>query len=536
MTTAEQQKIASRKLTHWIENERKIVTFRDISREVGCHVNLAKNLLLEYHNSHPSSSATYLLTGPLLSTSTLNQTQLLSLQPKHGDQSLTQKVRIVDMDEMSEGDRNSEDEREEDEIGFEEVGNDKGAEDGLAGNLGIIGGKSGEEGEGLRGEDVIRWGVVLVGQDDLEEKKKLFETDTLNIHIHSLAPAPISDPAQYLIPNLILRENFNYHNPALYGTISGDAFKPSISAQGQEKKAMKDGGMDWSGAKKVVGGKKPEEKKIEEKKTEEKKPEAKKSFFGASTTSKATTSAAETPSEPAKATSSTAGKPAKSTQAPSGSISSKKKRVIHSDTEEDEPPAAAAAAPASSAPSLSKKGMKAEPTSSMVRADDQKAMEAMMSMDMDMDVDMDMSDPADEPSPKNKKKGSHKAETAVDEVTVKKQAGTPGSSGGVRKKRKVKKTVVETNKKGYTVSRDVWTEESCSESEPEDKKPDISKSKPPMKARDSTSSIGSNNAKTPASSGAASGAGAAAGAGGAKKVGGANLKGQSTLKGFFTKK
>ncbi|WVQ96952.1 hypothetical protein IAU59_004061 [Kwoniella sp. CBS 9459] len=531
MTTPEQQKLAVRKITHWIENERKIVTYRDISREVGCHVNLAKNLLLEYQTSHPSVSATYLLTGPLLSTSTLNQTQLLSLQPKLGDPSLTQKVRIVDMDEMSEGDRNSEDEREEDEIGFEEVGNDKGAEDGLAGNLGIgiVGGKSGEEGEGLRGEDVVRWGVVLVGQDELEEKKKLFEAETLNIHIHSLAPAPISDPAQYLISNLTLREHPNYHNPSVYGTISGDAFKPNVTGAasvGQDKKTMKDGSMDWSGAKKVVGG-----KKVEEKKADVTKPEAKKSFFGSSTAAKATTttSTSEAVAEPSKAdTSSSTLAPKKSTPAPSGSLSGKKKRVIHSDTEEDEPPAAPAAAPASSAPSSSKKGLKAEPTSSMVRADDQKAMEAMMSMDMDMDMDVDVnaSGVVQKPSPQNKKKPTKKAATAADEAVVKQEPGTTNGSG-TRKKRKVKKTVVETNKKGYTVSRDVWTEESCSESESEqnamDKKPDISKlSKPGMKARDSASSIGS--------------AGAGAGAGGAKKAGGASLKGQSTLKGFFTKK
>ncbi|OCF42861.1 hypothetical protein I317_03338 [Kwoniella heveanensis CBS 569] len=458
------------------------------------------------------------------------------------------------MDEMSEGDRNSEDEREEDEqVGFEEVGNDNGDEDGLAGNLGIIGGKSGEEGEDLRREDVVRWGVVLVGQDELEEKKKLFESETLNVHIHSLAPAPFSDPAQYLIPNLTLREHPNYHNPSLYGTISGDAFKPNVpvAADGQDKKSMKDGGMDWSGvgAKKVVGGKKVEDKKADDKQAQgkENKNEPKKSFFEASTTTKAATPTAEPITEPSKATSSTTAKPTKSSTASSGSISGKKKRVIHSDTEEDEPPAPSAAgaadAPASSASSLSKKALKPEPTSSMVRADDQKAMEAMMSMDMDMDVDMldevELAQAAAS-SPKNAKKGPKKATTPAEEVVVKKEPGTTSGSAGVRKKRRVKKTVVETNKKGYMVSEDVWTEESCSESEPEqadtDKKPATaitsSKSKPPMKARDSASSIGSNTTKTPASSGAASGAGTS----GTKKAGGPSLKGQSTLKGFFTKK
>ncbi|WWC96586.1 hypothetical protein V866_003454 [Kwoniella sp. B9012] len=490
MVSEDQQKVATRKLTQWIENDNRIVTYRDISREVGCHVNTAKNLLLSHYISNPSLSPTYLLTGPLLSTSTINQTQLHSLTQIHG--SSTQRVRIVDMDEMSEGDRNSEDEDDDDE---KEVGNDNGAEDGLVGDLKLpIPGsvKDDEEMGALEREEVKRWGVVLVGKDGLEEKKKLFEQDTLNLHIHSLAPSPINDPAQYLIPNLTLREHKNYHNAQIYGTISGETFRPAVPAVA-EKKAMKDGGIDWS-SKKVVGGSKKEEvkKKEEPQKNETKKVDTKKP--SSSTATKDTSKPASTRPTPAPA----------STQ---GSISGKKKRVIHSDTEEDEP----APPPKTATVDGSKK---VDPTSSMIRADDQRAMEAMMSMDMD--IDMEMSD---------------------NEVKVKKEPGavTGTESRKVRKKRRVKKSKTVEDKKGRMVTKDYSTDESYTASEtdePTDSTKAKSRSAPATKPqiikRESTSSIGSGTTKPPASSGSHLPA--------KKATGGGAAKGQSTLKGFFTKK
>ncbi|WVW80497.1 hypothetical protein I302_102481 [Kwoniella bestiolae CBS 10118] len=415
MASAEQQKIATRKLTQWIENDKRIATYRDISREVGCHVNIAKNLLLNHYTSNPSLTPTYLLTGPLLSTSRIT---LLS---------------------------------------------------------GLGAGAGEEDEEVRRDEGVGRWGVVLVGAEGLEDKKKLFEQDTLNIHIHSLAPSPITDPAQYLIPNLTLREHKNYHNPQIYGTITGETLKPS-AALVPDKKTMKDGGIDWS-KKKVVGGDKKEEpkKKEEAKKVEPSKPNSK-PITTTSSSSTATTKPAPTPA---------------STQ---GSISGKKKRVIHSDTEEDEP---------TPPPAATKK--KVEPTSSMIRADDQKAMEAMMSMDMDVDM----------------------SDEEVD-VRFKKEAGT------VRKKRRVRKSRTEVDKKGRMVTKDYSTDESYTASE-NDESPSKTKSKPApsskptINKRESTSSIGSNT-KTPASSGSGSHPPAK------KAATGGAAKGQSTLKGFFTKK
>jgi hypothetical protein len=40
--SAQQQKDGNRKLKQWLENDKKVVTYRDISREIACHVNHAK--------------------------------------------------------------------------------------------------------------------------------------------------------------------------------------------------------------------------------------------------------------------------------------------------------------------------------------------------------------------------------------------------------------------------------------------------------------------------------------------------------------
>lgn len=41
VSSAEQEK-TTRTLKQWLENDRRVVTYRDVSRDVGCHVNLAK--------------------------------------------------------------------------------------------------------------------------------------------------------------------------------------------------------------------------------------------------------------------------------------------------------------------------------------------------------------------------------------------------------------------------------------------------------------------------------------------------------------
>lgn len=190
------------------------------------------------------------------------------------------------MDQMSDDERNSEHSDEDDEV---RMNNDDGAMD--EGAMGIKRDEGEDEGE-LESEEVARWGVVMVSEEGLEgkfkcprgdpqtggrtltlclEKKELFEQDKLSIHIYALSPAPvkvgftsiwlshesvliIQDPGQYLVSNLALRSNKHYHNPAVYGTITGDALK-------NVPEVMRDGGIDFG----TVPAKKKEDAPVKKK-------------------------------------------------------------------------------------------------------------------------------------------------------------------------------------------------------------------------------------------------------------------------------
>ena len=142
---------------------------------------ILRSLLLDYYGAHTSLCPTYLLTGNLLSTSTLATTLLPEDRPSG---TATQVVKIVDMDEMSDVDRNSEDgadlaeepvateAADGDEMNADEMwGNDRGAEGGLSGRgekTGVI-----RDDDAIKEEDVPRWGVVLVQDDQLERELEL---------------------------------------------------------------------------------------------------------------------------------------------------------------------------------------------------------------------------------------------------------------------------------------------------------------------------------------------------------------------------
>lgn len=117
------------------------------------------SLMRAYLSSHPAVAATYLLSGPLLASSTLAQTQVAANGGGPATQSLahmsaTQKIKIVDMDQMSDDERNSEADAEEEREEIElEHSEDKIAVD--------------DQGAVVP-EEVARWGVVLVGQDALD--------------------------------------------------------------------------------------------------------------------------------------------------------------------------------------------------------------------------------------------------------------------------------------------------------------------------------------------------------------------------------
>lgn len=129
-----------------------------------------RSLLLSYYATH-TATATYLLTGPLLRNSTLAYTQLpptAPASPTTATQSLAHlggQVKIVDMDQMSDDERNSEVDDAEDDV---RMTNDDGALD--QGALGIE-----REGDGdLQSEEVPRWGVVMVSEEGLEGEPKQF--------------------------------------------------------------------------------------------------------------------------------------------------------------------------------------------------------------------------------------------------------------------------------------------------------------------------------------------------------------------------
>jgi DNA polymerase delta subunit 3 len=153
-------------------------------------------------------------------------------------------VRIVDMDQVSEDERNSED----GDMGMEGlgeetpvVGNDRGGEGGISGK-----GEGDEEVklekeeglEGLDAEKVTRYGVVLVGEEGLEgelsgqstphracedesligvsEKKGLFEQGQVSIHVYSLSPAPVKVRSRLASRHLPLPMPSRRLYPSLY--------------------------------------------------------------------------------------------------------------------------------------------------------------------------------------------------------------------------------------------------------------------------------------------------------------------------------
>lgn len=118
------------------------------------------SLLLHYQASHPDVVATYSLSGPLLSTSALGHTAVSATQDTPASQSLahmsaTQKLRIVDMDQMSDDERNSEADEEEQrqEEALESEVEQNAKEDWDM-----------EDAE----PEVARWGVVIVKSGDLD--------------------------------------------------------------------------------------------------------------------------------------------------------------------------------------------------------------------------------------------------------------------------------------------------------------------------------------------------------------------------------
>ncbi|BEJ13236.1 hypothetical protein CspHIS471_0304100 [Cutaneotrichosporon sp. HIS471] len=447
-TSTELSQKASTWLSQTLATEQRPVTFRELARELHCHIHTAKNLLNDYLSTY-DAVPTFLVSGPLLAHSTLGHTQTMLSQEAPPTQSLahlsaTQKVRIVNMDEQSD-DGNSEagdPEEEVEELGARTEAMEEDAES-----------QQRPQTEG----DVARWGVVLVGADELDDKRKLFEVAA--VHVYAIAPAPIKDPAILLSSAFGLREKSDYLVSSL-GTIVGEAL---LAAQSKP--------MVQSSDKKPAP--KKEDKPVKKEPTKE---------FVKKEVVKPAVKKERTPPKPQKL-----------------SASRSKRRVIASDSEEEEE---IEVAPAQRKAPL-------QQTSSMVRADDQAAMEAIMAMDVDIDEEEDdVSQPMTKPAVKAKPASSEEG-------------------GKKRKRRRVKKSKMEKDAKGYMVTKDYWSDESYSGSETDTESPTET-------ARVSSKS-GSSRSQEPSrtsSSASAAGSSRPSGKGIAKKA----QMGQSTLAGFFKKK
>ncbi|KAL7419789.1 hypothetical protein Q5752_005705 [Cryptotrichosporon argae] len=510
--TDEQRKVAGRVLAHWIDNEHRVVTARELARELGCHVDIAKNLMLAQLGAS-AYRATYLVSGRLRATSKLTTTSLAARDSTDGGgQSLahlsaTQKIRVVDMDERSEGEVDSEYGDDEDVEGGQygvpglgTVGNDKGDAVGLGAGAGAGRG----EGESVRPEEVGRWGVVLVDQDGLEDKKSLFET--CGVHVYALSPARIKDPAQFILPTFALRQRADYLRPESYGTITGEPMGPGAKAPPPGK--MRDGAMDW-GAGKGKDGKeekgkaaKPakEEKKVDDVKAKNEKPAAEVSK--AETASSKVAVQEKAKKAEAKVETETAA------PTPASSASRKKKRVITSDDEDELVPTAQATA-AAPAPISAPLG----PTSSMVR-EEMAAMEAMMGMDMDVDMDDD-----DDVKP---------------DVAQAASSSKSKAAAGGKKVRQVKKSRKVMDDRGYMVTKDYYTDEEYSGTDDETKPAVKSKAEPKRTA--STALVTSNKSGGGGGGGGEGGGGGGGGSAASAKPAPKRAAGQTSLAGFFKKK
>ncbi|GMK58211.1 hypothetical protein CspeluHIS016_0502430 [Cutaneotrichosporon spelunceum] len=349
--------------------------------------------------------------------------------------SATQKVRIVNMDEQSDD-------------GNSEAGDLEEVVEELEASTEAIEDDAESQQRPQREGGVVRWGVVLVSADELDEKRMLFEGPT--VHVYSVGPTPIKDPEILLSSTFGLREKNDYIQSSL-GTIVGEAL---VAAQ----------------SKPVV---QPSEKKPMLKNEVE---PVKKDLAKGPTKQDAAKPVGKEPTPPKR-------------QKQSGSRS--KRRTIASDSEEEEE---IEAGPISRKPPL-------QQTSSMVRADDQAAMEVIMGMDVDIDEE--------------------------DEPIVKAKPATREEGERKRKRRRVKKSKTEKDSKGYLVTKDYWTDESFSGSETDTEggteraraswKPTPSRSKEVSRTSSSASAVGSSR---PGSKGPT------------KKA----PMGQSTLAGFFKKK
>ncbi|KAG7562476.1 hypothetical protein FFLO_02055 [Filobasidium floriforme] len=505
--TAEQEKKAQDRLAKWIDLEHKIVTYREVSREVGVNINTAKNMLVRYLKANPTTFPTYILTGTYLPTRSRSSTPVPTSDEKIETPSTpTPTSTPMDVDETTpkavKGERDGPT-IDPDEI-KPEITKLKSRKD---------------DPYPVHCEDVERKGMLLVGgKETLESKLELFVPSTIKVQIYSLSPSQISDPAQYLPPTLRLRQRENYNDPEVIGSVTGRFEMTTIEKPGESSK---------SAAKSVASKTKPTTSA-----SVATKASAPKAIFGSKTKSREDS---EKPEEPVKE------KPAKTVR---------KKKVRSespSETETEKPEMVKGKGKTTTMPV----NKSAEP---LQKVNDEQAEQMIMDSFWDDEAAGIPSSDAmvaeedhvagEDTSAKVSGKGMQgsrptipqkRSSTAVSqtdrETTPTPSGSKGGSSGRIRKKRRVVRSETKMNDKGYIVTEDVSGEESYSSDGGTPQPPKkAKKAAPKLTKSTSTTSLKSEPPAKPKTTGSSSAAASKPAAAAKPKK-----KGQQTLAGFFKK-
>ncbi|KAI0267633.1 DNA polymerase subunit Cdc27 [Gloeopeniophorella convolvens] len=459
-------------LTEELVVEKNVVTYRSLSRALGIHVNQAKNELAQYHSEHAGTvegaHATYLIMG----------------EPR-----VSYLDSIRNTDEM--------------DVESEEVGEVS--------------------------EEVLETKITLTSEAGLEHSKGQY-AQIHSIHIYSLSPSPIREPALVCEPTKALREaeNQSSTDSVTLGRITGPhvekrknipkarpAAKASVTASSSRNKLP---GLSKPAVKDIKPTIKTEPKDVKPDIKEEvpkPKPSGKLDFSKAKPAeSKPKVGARKLQPAEAVPKAATKGdsKPIKQEETEKR-LTKRKSRIALSDSEDDvapppKKPSPGPAEPKSIArvkkgvivsdddeeaapkPARAKAAYKAKVKPAPPDSDNERELRAMMDVDDDQvtkvsrtvesdaatsppATDVDMEEPAPEPEPAAKRKPRAKAK-AKKEVPL-------GRNGF--KKRRVVKSRMTTDAKGYFVTEDYSSYESVDEEEPPPEKPAKGKGKGKDKAK-----------------------------------------------------
>ncbi|GHJ86297.1 hypothetical protein NliqN6_2699 [Naganishia liquefaciens] len=422
---------AQDRLERWIDLDQRVVSYRELAREFGININLAKNLLTQHYRANEQALfPTYLMTGRYLpSIKSLDLTPMPSATQVNGSVNGEFKADAMDVDTQVQG--------HSEETSPKGVVNEAG------------GASAAVNGDPLVDEQIETRGMLLVGgRDEMEAKKQLFVQETLHVQIHSLSAFRITDPAVYLSSTVRLRAVPGYNNAATYGTITGEFELLKGKAETKPSKPA------------TTTSKAPSAKSVSSASV----------FSKPAAASKTTPSASE--SNKAKGKAKATGQDDDEPMLKPGKLPSRNsKRVIRSESPQEEeatpkPKQVKVETVAVSMPN----NTSTKPLNDLHIADeDRLAMEAMMDMSDNFDAPSSsamvqpMDEDQDEAGAARSNKRASAAQTAEQAAEVPEgrtaQDATLGTEGKVLKKRRVTKSVEKINKRGFAYFEDVSTDE-----------------------------------------------------------------------------